>query len=59
MIRACIKLEPGIHSLRNLFWLVKDTFLSKLSVTIQLIQHGACLKKFTSIRGSTTEATLS
>ena len=30
MIRACIKLEGGIHSLRNLFWLVKDTFLSEI-----------------------------
>ena len=30
----------------------------KLSVTIILIQHGACLKSFTSITGSTTEANI-
>ena len=25
-----LKLQAGIHSLRNLFWLVKDTFLSEI-----------------------------
>ena len=25
-----LKLDAGIHSLRNLFWLVKDTFLSEI-----------------------------
>ena len=29
-IRACLKLETGIHSLRNLFKLVKDTCLSEI-----------------------------
>ena len=30
MIRARIKLEAGIHSLRNLLWLVEDTFWSEI-----------------------------
>ena len=30
MIIACIKLEAGIHSLRNLLWLVNNIFLSEI-----------------------------